>query len=222
MKFHVIDKDKWDRSPYFDHFLRLGCSFSITNNLDITALLKQGKQKKIKLYPALIYIVSIVINSNKEFRTCLNDDGQLGYWEQMIPSYTIFHKETKLFSSLWTEFSNEFDRFYQNYLLDLERYGNKDCSFNAKENEPPNTFPISCIPWVEFTGFNLNIKNNDQFLLPIITFGKYFYEGNKTLLPISLQVHHAVCDGYHASKFLLEVQQLADQCEEWLFTIPQL
>jgi chloramphenicol O-acetyltransferase type A len=217
MKFHVIDKENWDRQHYFEHFLRLGCTFSITNNLNITALLKRVKQKKIKLYPVLIYMISSVINANKEFRTCLNDDGFLGYWEQMIPSYTIFHNETKLFSSIWTEFSDEFGVFYNNYLDDLKQYGDKKNDFLAKENEPPNTFPVSCVPWISFTGFNLNIKNNDHFLFPIVTVGKFFHEGNKTLLPISLQVHHAVCDGYHASKFLLEVQQLADQCQEWLF-----
>lgn len=215
MKFQLIDRENWDRKPYFEHYLRLGCTFSITMNVDITILLEQIRSKGIKLYPAFIYMISSVVNTNIEFRTCFNDEGYLGYWDQMIPSFTIFHNENKSFSSIWTEFSDEFSLFYRNYLDDIEQYGGKRI-FLAKDNEPKNVFPISSIPWVSFTGFNLNINNNDNFLLPVVTGGKFFNQEDKTLLPISLQVHHAVCDGYHASKFLEQLQQLADHCHEWI------
>ena len=33
----------------------------------------------------------------------------------------------------------------------------------TKENIPPNVFPISSIPWTSFTGFNLNINNDENF-----------------------------------------------------------
>lgn len=79
----------------------------------------------------------------------------------------------------------------------------------TKSNIPENSFPISSIPWVSFTGFNLNINNVSDYLLPIITGGKYFTQEHKTLLPISLQVHHA-------SRFIEELQQIANNCNDWL------
>jgi chloramphenicol O-acetyltransferase type A len=36
------------------------------------------------------------------------------------------------------------------------------------------------------------------------------------MLPFSLQVHHAVCDGYHASRFIEDLQELVNTCNEWL------
>ncbi|OPA05916.1 CatA-like O-acetyltransferase, partial [Bacillus cereus] len=36
------------------------------------------------------------------------------------------------------------------------------------------------------------------------------------MLPVSLQVHHSVCDGYDASKFIEDLQQLSNTCNEWL------
>jgi chloramphenicol O-acetyltransferase type A len=215
VKFNLIDKEKWDRNPYFEHYLNLKCTFSITANIDITTLLEQLRTKEIKLYPTFIYMVSKTVNSHKEFRTCYNDEGVLGYWDKMIPSYTIFHSDNKSFSSIWTEFSNEFNVFYKNYQSDIKQYADVKGLF-AKDNEPKNSFPISSIPWVSFTGFNLNINNDSDFLLPIITGGKYLNKKDKTLLPISLQVHHAVCDGYHASTFIEDLQQLANNCHDWL------
>ncbi|WP_080848988.1 type A chloramphenicol O-acetyltransferase [Cytobacillus gottheilii] len=215
MKFNLIEKEKWDRLPYFEHYLNQKCTFSITANIDITTLLEQLRNKGIKLYPAFIYMVTRIVNAHKEFRACFNDEGELGYWEKMIPSYTIFHNDNKSFSSIWTEFSDEFRVFYNNYQNDMKQYAEVK-GFFTKENTPDNSFPISSIPWVSFTGFNLNVNNNHNYLLPIITGGKYFNQEDKILLPISLQVHHAVCDGFHASIFIEELQQLSNNCLDWL------
>ena len=72
------------------------------------------------------------------------------------------------------------------------------------------------IPWSSFTSFNLNINNGENFLLPIITAGKYSQVRNELLLPVSLQIHHAVCDGYHASIFMNDLQKLSDESIYWL------
>ncbi|AJH21903.1 MULTISPECIES: type A chloramphenicol O-acetyltransferase [Bacillus] len=215
MKFHVIDRENWNREQYFEHYLKLKCSFSMTANVDITMMLEEIHQKEIKFYPTSIYVISRVINKHTEFRTCFNDEGVLGYWEEMIPSYTIFHKDDKSFSSIWTDYSSDFHIFYKNYEEDMRCYANVH-GFFPKENIPPNIFPISGIPWTSFTGFNLNINNDGDSLLPIITCGKYFNDGSRVMLPVSLQVHHAVCDGYHASRFIEDLQELANTCNEWL------
>ncbi|MDP7989495.1 type A chloramphenicol O-acetyltransferase [Bacillus sp. MHSD_36] len=215
MRFHIIDRENWNREQYFEHYLKLKCTFSMTVNVNITRLLKELHQKGIKFYPVFIYLISRVVNNHKEFRTCFNDKGILGYWEQMIPSYTIFHKDDKSFLSIWTNYSSDFHIFYKNYEEDMRLYTNVHGLF-TKENIPPNVFPISSIPWASFTGFNLNINNDGDFLLPIITCGKYFNEENKVMLPVSLQVHHSVCDGYHASRFLEDLQQLISNCNKWL------
>ncbi|MCM3218855.1 type A chloramphenicol O-acetyltransferase [Bacillus cereus] len=215
MKFHVIDREDWNREQYFEHYLKLKCTFSMTVNVDITMLLEELYQKGIKFYPVFIYLISRVVNNHKKFRTCFNDEGVLGYWEEMIPSYTIFHKDDKSFSSIWTDYSSDFRTFYKNYEDDMRCYASVH-GFFTKENIPPNVFPISSISWTSFTGFNLNINNDENFLLPIITCGKYFNEGNKVMLPVSLQVHHSVCDGYDASQFIEDLQQLSNTCNEWL------
>src|SRR6478672_1231119 len=111
----------------------------------------------------------------------------------MIPSYTIFNQDNKSFSSVWTEFPNKFSDFYKSCQEDIKQYTNVK-KLDAKENVPKNSLHISSIPWVSFTGFNLNINNDNDYLLPIVTGGKYFNQYDKTLLPISLQIHHAVCD----------------------------
>lgn len=216
MKFNLIDIEYWNRKPYFEHYLNsVRCTYSMTANIEITYLLHEIKLKNLKLYPTLIYILSTVVNNHKEFRTCFDENGNLGYWDSMSPSYTIFHKENETFSSIWTEYDESFLRFYTAYIDDIKTYGNI-MEFTPKINEPANTFPISSIPWVSFTGFNLNIYNDGKYLLPIFTTGKYFEQNSKIFIPISIQVHHAVCDGYHISRFINEVQELILNYQTWL------
>jgi chloramphenicol O-acetyltransferase type A len=216
MIFQPIDLDTWSRRPYFEHYLnRVKCTYSMTANIDITQLLGELKLRGMKLYPAFIYMITTVVNNHPEFRTCFDSEGRLGIWETMSPGFTVFHDDDKTFSSIWTLYSEDFGEFYSRYLEDVERYGCVKQLF-AKANEPANTFPVSSIPWVSFTGFNLNVYDNGSYLLPIFTIGKYEKQDGRVLLPLSVQLHHAVCDGYHAGLLFRDMQQLADRCREWL------
>ena len=163
-----------------------------------------------KLYPTLLYGVTTILNRHEEFRTALDKNGQVGVFSEMLPCYTIFHKETETFSSIWTEFTADYTEFLQNYQKDIDAYGERKGMF-AKPNPPENTFPVSMIPWTSFEGFNLNLKKGYDDLLPIFTFGKYYEDGGKYHIPLSIQVHHAVCDGFHVCRFLDELQDLLNK-----------
>lgn len=80
----------------------------------------------------------------------------------------------------------------------------------GKPGMPENVFPVSMIPWATFEGFNLNLQKGYDYLLPIFTMGKFYEESGRRFLPLSVQVHHAVCDGFHLCRFLRELQELIE------------
>ena len=80
----------------------------------------------------------------------------------------------------------------------------------AKDGTPANSFNISMVPWLEFTAMNINVFDDGKFLLPIFTMGKYFERDGKRYLPLAIQVHHAVCDGYHVGMFVERLQGYVD------------
>lgn len=205
--FKLIDTSSWKRKPYFDHYFnQIRCTYSITVNIDITNVLSFKDRNKVKLYPLLIYVISKAINKYEEFRTAINDRGEIGVWETLSPCYTVFHKDSESFSNIWTEWNDDLNLFLSNFEQDSKRFGQID-RIDAKPNTPANVFPISSLPWTTFTGFNLNIFADGTYLLPIFTYGKYFKDGNRYLIPLSIQVHHAVCDGFHVSRLINEIQQ---------------
>lgn len=187
----------------------------MTASINIEALLTLCRKMAIQLYPAMIYLITTAVNQIEELRIDYNEQDQLGIWNFRSPSYTVFHPDDKTFSNIWTSYDKNFSTFNCAYLQDIGQYGNIKC-FLAKGEEPKNTFPISCIPWVNFTSFNLNIYDNGNYLSPIFTIGKYSQDNNKTMIPISVQVHHAICDGYHAGLLFDTIKELASEPEVWM------
>jgi chloramphenicol O-acetyltransferase type A len=215
MKFNIINRENWYRKEYFEHYLQQQTTFSMTNEINITVLMKNLKIKGYKLYPAFIFMIMRIVNCHEEFRISFNSDGVLGYWTEVLPFYTIFDKKTCTFSGIWSPNSTDFSIFHSQYEKDIEKYNGTGSLF-PKTPISENNIPISMIPWTSFTSFNLNINNGGDFLLPIITGGKYLQVNDDLFLPISIQVHHAICDGYHASVFMNELQRLADESEYWI------
>lgn len=208
MNFTVIDLEKWERTEIFNHYIAQQTSFSMTKDIDITQLYSYLKKQKHSFYLGFIYLVTTIANQDTHFKMSFNSKGQVGYWETLSPMYTIFDKKTELFSALATEYLPEFNVFKANYLSDLATFSNSGKLFPQKVL-PENVLNISMIPWTSFTGFNLNVGNSEPYLLPIITGGKFTFLDNKVFLPVSLQVHHAVCDGFHAANFFNTFEKMA-------------
>lgn len=204
MNYRIIDIDKWERKKYFEHyFSNVPCTYSVTVKLDITAI----RDKKLKLYPTMLYLLTKTVNMYEEFRTAVNSKGDIVVFESMNPSFTIFHKDTETFSNIWSEYSESYAEFCENYENDLSLFGEIK-EFEAKPNVPENIFPVSMIPWTTFESFNLNLQKGFDYLLPIFTMGKYELAEGKYLLPLSVTVHHGVCDGFHLCRFINKLQEL--------------
>jgi chloramphenicol O-acetyltransferase type A len=214
MRFHRIDMSTYARREHFEAFLnQMPCTYSATVNVDVTRLRALLKKRGLKAYPAQIYMLARAVNQFPEFRMSLDASSQLGYWETSSPRYTVLNPETKTFSGIWTSYSEDFATFYRACVEDSERYATG--AFSPKPEQPENLFDVSSIPWLDFTSFNLNLTPGN-YLLPIMTIGKYVESNGATLMPLAIQVHHAVCDGYHLGQFVAAVRELAASVDEWL------
>lgn len=214
MSFEMIDLEKYERKEHFLHYINnVPCFYSMTTNIDITNLKNYIKEKEYKLYPTIIYAITRVVNNHIEFRMSLDAENNLGYFTDVNPTYTIFHKDNNTFSNIWTKYNSDFIDFYKNYEKDIKEYGDKK-GFITKKSENNNLINISAIPWTSFTGFNLNLPKAKKYLLPIFTIGKHFEENKRMLLPLAVQVHHSVCDGFHTSRFINELQELLNNFKD--------
>ncbi|ENU1228807.1 MULTISPECIES: type A chloramphenicol O-acetyltransferase [Providencia] len=210
MNYTKFNIETWLRKEHYNTYEKtINCGFSLTSKIDITNLKKHIDSNGYKFYPTIIYLLSRVANTYKEFRFA-NKNGELILWDKVNPSFTIFHKETETFSSLWCEYSSEMTIFMDSYHQQVTLYKD-NFKLYPQPQQIDNVFYVSSLPWVSFDSFNLNIADSRNIYTPIFTMGKYYSEGNKIWLPLSVQVHHAVCDGFHVGKFLTTLQKLCDE-----------
>ncbi|MGG5507982.1 MULTISPECIES: CatA-like O-acetyltransferase [unclassified Myroides] len=213
--FTPIDRETWSRTPYYDYYRNvLKTKYTVSIKIDITVLMGLYKTKAYKFFPCFLYAIMQALNKNEALRTCIHE-GQLGTWNYLSPQFTLFHEDDKTFSDLWSDYHPDFKIFHQNIVSDIERYKNVK-GIKVKPGLPFNFIPISCVPWISFESISQDTSHDSDFLKPIIRFGKFYQEHEKTWIPLSIYVNHAIADGYHTSVFLNDLQSIVHDAANWL------
>ena len=214
--FHPIDMTTWERTERYRHYMDTArCTYSLTAMVDIAALYRGAKERGLRLTPCLTYLSARAVNALPNLRFDRDAGGRVGWHDVSHPVYTVFHPESGLFSCLCTRYDPSFRRFYRAMTEDIERWRHSTALFPQGEL-PAGTHDFSSIPWLHYTEINLNLYTNGDHLPPIITVGRADWEGERLLLPATIQLHHAVADGWHASEYFRLLQQLADTAADWL------
>jgi chloramphenicol O-acetyltransferase type A len=203
--YQKINIEEWKRKEHFTAYRgAITCGFSLTVKLDISQVIPFIKEQNYKFYPVMIYLLSKAVNRHPEFKMAMNTD-ELIVWDRVDPVYTVLHPETETFSALSVQHTEQLTDFVKAYETTGNRYQNSRHFF--PEKAPENHFNVSAIPWVHFDSFNLNIADFTDYFAPSFTIGKYQTENNRILLPLAIQVHHAVCDGIHVGKLIDTLQE---------------
>jgi chloramphenicol O-acetyltransferase type A len=123
--------------------------------------------------------------------------------EILHPSTTILTTDD-LFSFCTMEYTEDFTLFSkraeeqiahcQEQLILEDKSGQDDLLF------------MTSIPWVSFTSFTHPTHLHPSDSVPRFAWGKFYQDGERLLMPLSVQGHHALMDGIHMGKFYAEVQ----------------
>lgn len=212
-----IDMETWPRREHFAYYRNnIKCGYTVTVRIDVTALIAFAKENQLRFYGCFLYAVSKTVNSMDSMKMMLPPEGGAGIWKVSNPIFTVFHKDDETFSDLWMDYQSEFSAFYREYEHVMQIYGNRH-GIKGREGQPANFFCVSCVPWLDFSGyFTYTGGNAEPALFPILTFGKYTAEDGRLTLPVSLSISHAAADGYHSSCFFQNLQENLDDVEHWI------
>lgn len=174
------------------------------------------QERKIKFFPAYLWLVTTMFNRQIEFKVAVKDE-VIGYWDSLTPLYAVFHEDDQTISLMWTEFAENFSAFYARYLENQQQYGHNHGILSQPDKRPPaNSYTISCIPWIEFKHFSLLSFENKPYYFPTVEAGRFLAKDGKTMLPLSLTLHHATTDGWHVKQFLDDLQYAMNHPPEWV------
>jgi chloramphenicol O-acetyltransferase type A len=205
-----IDLESWPRKDHFAFFYRMDYpQFNICLTIDITNFLNYTREKGLSFYFSMIHAVTKAMNETEVLNYRIRE-GKVVLHEMVHPSFTYLQKGSTdgLFKMITVDMidnSTEFEKI------------TKEICFNQKDNfgieklaSRDDLIYITCLPWISFTHLSHTITINRNDSVPKISWGKYFTEGEKVLLPFSIQVHHALADGYQVSIYLDTLQKYLD------------
>lgn len=208
----IIDLENWKRREHFEFFYHMDYpQYNICANIDVTRFLHFVKENKWPFYYSMIYAVTKVTDQCENFRYRVRENKQVVLHDRLHPSFTDMSADTT-------------DDLFKFVTLNLE--GNIfDFVKQAKEASETQKMYfdyapligrddfiyITCIPWVSFTHLSHTISINRDDLVPRISWGKYFEQDGKVLLPFSVQVHHAFVDGVHVGQYFERLQKYLDE-----------
>lgn len=208
MNYTLVNLNEWGRGSLFKFYIdKMRIVMSLTADVNVTNLRAYSKKNNLNFYPLILWVVSKIINSHDEFKYSWDDAGNLIKWDFVSPSYTDFHADDENFVKMVTEYSDDLFEFCSRVDKDRQRHKNEQAIL---VNQPPNFFDVSCLPWIKYSHFDIHVFDEGKFLAPVITWGKFEEKDGKLIMPLTMNIHHAVADGFHLSRFFNEVQELMD------------
>jgi chloramphenicol O-acetyltransferase type A len=204
----IIDLEHWDRREHFSYFLKMDYpQFNICAPVDVTKFSAYVKDRNLSFYHAMIYAVTAAANRVENLRYRIRD-GAVILHDRVHPSYTSMDKETGLFKYVMVSMGDDINEFVRRARE--KEQAQKGLFGDGTDETRDDLVYLSCLPWISFTQVSHTVKLDRDDSIPRITWGKYYADGNRTMMPLSVQVHHALADGYHAGMYFTALQGILD------------
>ena len=188
----------WHRKSSFEFFKDFEDPFfNITAQVDVTNLYHKCKAEGSSFFLASLHASNWAANQLEGFKLRLQDD-QVVYFDHIDLGSTVLFEDNS-FGFCYFKYIDDWNIFSsqsQKRLDDFRAQKSFDPALNQKD-----LIHYSVIPWVAFTSFKHARKKRKDDSIPKIVFGKRFQQGERHILPVSVEVHHALMDGFDVGQY---------------------
>ncbi|CAL2104103.1 Chloramphenicol O-acetyltransferase type A [Tenacibaculum sp. 190130A14a] len=203
-----LDIDSWNRKELFHHFRTLkDPTFGLVADVEVTRVFKDSKEKGDSFFVRYLHACMTAINNVEALKYRVEGD-KIAVYETIHASATIA-REDHTFGFSFVEFNENFVVFNNNFQKEKKRIQETRDLFPPKYSL--GCIHCSAIPWVSFSGHKEPFSGNKDDSVPQLAFGKIKEENDKLMMPVAINVNHALVDGYHVGLFFEEFQNQLDK-----------
>lgn len=210
--FRVIDQAGWPRREQFELFKSFGFPyFSLTADVDVTNY-RQALPKGGRFTIGLVYALAVAANAVPEFRQRIRGDDVIEF-DIVHPSIIVLDDQDA-FRFCAFPFAHDFEEFSKDAPQRIERAKAAPSMFDFQDQD--DFLFLTAIPWISFSGVFHAAPTHAPDSVPRIAWGKYHDVSGRIMLPLNVQVHHALIDGVHVGRFYSKVEEMLGNAWEWL------
>jgi chloramphenicol O-acetyltransferase type A len=212
-----LDVKNWGRREIFEFFLGFDKPyFNISTQLDITGLLTALRDRRdrgaVSVSMAYHYFALRAANEIEPFRYRLRD-GQV-IVHDVIHGGTTVLLPNENFTLAYFEYDVSFAKFIAGAERAMKSAQTGDGAF--RPNARDDMIHFTTLPWVSFTSFSHARNWGREDSVPKIAFGKFLKANERTLLPFSVEVHHALMDGLHVGRYVTRLEEALTRPETYI------
>ena len=209
-----LDVNAWARRELFQFFRGYDKPFfNVCARVDVTRLLALLHERSgVSVSLTCHYFALRIANEIEPFRYRLRDERVLIH--EVIHGGTTVLMPNETFVFAYFKYEEDFARFIvaAHHEVEIVRTGDGRLRPEASDDR----IHFTTLPWVSFTSFAHARKYDPKDSVPKIAFGKFAREGERLLLPISVEVHHALMDGLHVGRYLTRLEEALSEPEAYL------
>ena len=210
-----LDVTNWARRELFEFFRGYDKPyFNICTRLDVTELLALLQRLPgISVSLSYHYFALRIANEIEPFRYRLRDGKVVVY--DVINGGTTVLLPNESFTFAYFDYHEDFEKF----ILEAQQAVKEAQTGHTalKPTTRDDTVYFTTLPWVSFTSFAHARNWGSEDSVPRIAFGKFTQENERTLLPISVEVHHALMDGLHVGRYLTRFEEALAEPNGFLY-----
>jgi chloramphenicol O-acetyltransferase type A len=194
-----LDTEAWSRRHLFQLFKSYdGPFFNVCADVDVTALLDFTRRRELSFFVTYHYLSTRTANEIESFRYRLRGERVLVH--ERVDAGAILLLPDESFTFVYFDYEENFAGFHAHACATLDGARREPPPLDAREDRDDLIYH-SVIPWVAFTSISHARDSRRQSGIPKITFGKYRDVSGRALMPVSVEVHHALMDGLHVGRF---------------------
>ena len=199
---YLLDIDSWDRAKQYRFFLDFEVPFfGVTTQMAVTQTRRWCKSHNKPFALACWYICLQAINAIDPFRYRLRelDDGTTGVWahDRVTVSATSANDDGT-FRFCYFPDADNFEQFCETALPLIS---GPEPEGIGHEDDNDGVVYGSVLPWVHFTGLSHARRRRQGESVPRIAIGKFEVRDSEAMMPVNVEVHHALMDGAHVAEF---------------------
>jgi chloramphenicol O-acetyltransferase type A len=199
-----LDLETWHRRELFEFFIGYANPyFNVCTKLDVTALLAFVRNRQgLRVSSAIHYFGLRVANEIEPFRYRLKDRNVIVY--DVINGGTTVLLPNESFAYAYFDYRENFDEFVTGMDKAVDDIRND--TGPLKPTMRDDLIYHTTFPWISFTSFAHARTPGRGDSVPRFVFGKFTPENERTMMPFSVEVHHALVDGLHVGRYLSRLE----------------
>ena len=204
-RYQLIDIEHWDRRDAFRFFREFDEPFfNICTTVEITGLVQAAREKNLPPSLMILWQAMRAANAVEAFRLRMHGD-EVRRYPVIKPACTMRRGENGYFFCYFDfEPGMSAESFVEHGQAAIA--SQETVSGLGARPDAQDVIHCSMLPWTSFTGLKHARHSGYPDSIPKLVFGKFYDASGKILLPVGIDLHHALADGWHAAQFLEQME----------------